>query len=89
VLAPGTIPGRAELRLLMRPMGSDVLQDLVDSGDLDAGLLKEVPTFTMFSATLKWNENFDPTPESVEITSKPDCDRFRCLLDPKSPSCDE
>ncbi len=34
--SPG-LPSRLTARLRMRPMGMDVLQDLVDSGDLDSG----------------------------------------------------
>lgn len=39
---------RIEIRVRMRPMGRDVLQDLVDSGHLDAAVLAEMPTFTLF-----------------------------------------
>ena len=45
-LIPG-IPDRVELRVRLRPMGLEVLRDLVDSGDLDAAFLSELPTFTL------------------------------------------
>ena len=44
----GMYAARIEIRLRMRPMGRDVLQDLVASGHLDAAVLAEMPTFTLF-----------------------------------------
>jgi hypothetical protein len=38
-------PARVTLRLRMRPMGLEVIGDLVDSGHLDAGLLEAFETF--------------------------------------------
>jgi hypothetical protein len=86
----GAFPSRVEVKLLVRPMGADVLQDLVGSGDLDAGLLAEVPTFTVYSATVTWDkDNFTPQPTSITRNpdNNPDCDRFRCLVDSKSTAC--
>jgi hypothetical protein len=40
-----TYPERVTMRLRLQPIGIDVLQDLVASGDLDAGVLAEMPTF--------------------------------------------
>jgi hypothetical protein len=39
------IPDRVTLRIRVQPIGLDVLNDLVDSGDLDAGVIAAVPTF--------------------------------------------
>ena len=40
-------------RLRMRPIGMDVLQDLVDSGDLDPAIVAQMPTLT-FGAQIEW-----------------------------------
>jgi hypothetical protein len=38
-------PDRVTMRLRLQPIGVDVLQDLVASGDLDADVIAEMPTF--------------------------------------------
>ncbi|HET8937045.1 MAG TPA: multiheme c-type cytochrome, partial [Polyangiales bacterium] len=48
-------PARIQARLRMRPIGMDVLQDLVASGDLDPALLAQAPTFS-FGAQIEWSE---------------------------------
>jgi hypothetical protein len=78
---------RITARLRIRPMGMDVLQDLVDSGDLDPALLAEVPTFTLHGASVEWR------PDEPELRSLwPDdlqCPQaYLCLLDPEAPECD-
>jgi hypothetical protein len=52
------IPDRVVARVLLQPMGHEILQDLVDSGDLDAAVLDALPTFTMIEA-LEWTEADD------------------------------
>lgn len=85
---PSADPGRIELTLRMRPMGLDMLNDLVDSGDLEASVIDEMPTFTMYSTTIDVPENgglarvMDPVQ-----SNKPDCKRYRCMFDPNN--CDE
>jgi hypothetical protein len=77
---------RVTARLRMRPMGVDVLQDLVDSGDLDPALLREMPTFTLHGAAVEW------TPDAAQLRSLwPDdleCPQaYTCLLEPDAPEC--
>jgi hypothetical protein len=55
---------RMTVRLRMRPIGLDVLHDLVRSGDLDAGVLEQVPTFTLHGAALEWRPD-ETTPRSL------------------------
>jgi hypothetical protein len=55
---------RMTIRLRLRPVGLDVLQDLVDSGDLDPGVVERVPTFTLHGAAVEWRPN-EPTPRSL------------------------
>lgn len=38
-------PDRVTLRLRLQPVGLDVLQDLISTGDLDAGILDAMPTY--------------------------------------------
>lgn len=45
---------RMTIRMRLQPIGMDVLQDLVDSGDLDASLLERMPTFIMHGASVEW-----------------------------------
>ncbi len=47
-------PERITVRVRVRPMGLDVLGDLVDSGDLDPEYLDRIPTFDLLGANLEW-----------------------------------
>jgi hypothetical protein len=54
------MPASVTLRLRLQPIGIDVLNDLVDSGDLDAGVIAalpppiDIPLGTVASSTLTW-----------------------------------
>jgi hypothetical protein len=79
---------RVTARLRIRPIGMDVLQDLVSSGDLDPALLSEGTTFTIHGAAVEW------TPERRELRSLwPDdleCPQaYLCLLEPHASECAE
>jgi hypothetical protein len=50
----GAVPDRVETRVRLRPIGLDVLDALVASGDLDAGVRAAMPTFTLGSTELVW-----------------------------------
>lgn len=50
----GPTPDRVEMVMKLRPMGLEVLAELVKSGDLDAAYLKAMPTFTLDSTALVW-----------------------------------
>jgi hypothetical protein len=82
------IPSKVEVRVRMRPMGLDVLHDLVDSGDLDAGLLQQVPTFTMYSADINWKKDAnDPSQFTITVNTTPDCKTYTCMIDPQADAC--
>ena len=49
-----TAPDRIELRVFERPIGLDVLDDLIESGHLDPALRSEMPTFELTGAALEW-----------------------------------
>lgn len=82
---PEGLPARVTARLRMRPIGLDVLQDLVDSGDLDPAIVAQTPTLT-FGAQIEWTRD-SGLMKTVSARRKSDCDAYRCLLDPTSPSC--
>jgi hypothetical protein len=73
-----------ELTLRMRPMGIDVLQDLVASGHLAKDVIARMPTHTVWTRTA----DYDPTTRRYLVDApRPDCDKYQCLLDPKSAYC--
>lgn len=78
-------PARITARLRIRPIGMDVLLDLVESGDLDPEHLNQMPTFT-FGAQLEWTAA-DGFMKTIKAEPKTDCDSYRCLLDPTAPRC--
>ena len=82
---PNGLPARVTARLRVRPIGLDVLQDLVASGDLDPAIVTQMPTMS-FGAQIEW------TPASglqttIRANPKSDCSTYRCLLDPTSADC--
>jgi hypothetical protein len=50
----GVIPDRITLRQRIRPMGLEVIDDLVDSGDLAPEIRTQLPTFDLRSTMLEW-----------------------------------
>ena len=50
----GVTPTRIAAAVNVRALGLDVLQSLVDSGDLDPGYLSEVPTLTLEGSEVEW-----------------------------------
>lgn len=56
---PALDPDRITVRVLVRPIGVDVLQDLVASGDLDAAVAQEMPTWDLAGASKVWERSVD------------------------------
>jgi len=52
---PGGVPDRVTVKVKMRSLGRDFVEDLVESGDLDPGYLDEIKTFTLGLSALEWN----------------------------------
>jgi hypothetical protein len=77
---------RVTARLRIRPIGMDVLQDLVDSGDLDPKLVPEMPTFTLHGAAVEWTPDSDRLrslwPDDLECP-----EAYVCLLEPEAEEC--
>jgi hypothetical protein len=82
---PDGLPARVTARLRIRPIGLDVLQDLVDSGDLDRAIVAEMQTLT-FGAEIEWTPE-DGLMKTLTAYPKADCNKYRCLLDPSSQYC--
>jgi hypothetical protein len=55
---------RMTVRLRMQPIGFDVLDDLVQSGDLDPSVIDLMPIFTLHGAAVEWRPE-EPTPRSL------------------------
>jgi len=81
------LPARVTARLRMRPIGFDVLQDLVDSGDLDPAILKQMPTLT-FGTQIEWTKEKGLMKPVNAAIARADCVKHRCLLDPASKDCE-
>ncbi|MBX3213023.1 MAG: hypothetical protein KF850_13380 [Labilithrix sp.] len=47
-------PDRLTMRVRMRPLDFDLLDDLVASGDLDPALLEKIPTWNLASGSREW-----------------------------------
>jgi hypothetical protein len=79
------VPARVTARLRLRPVGMDVLEDLVSSGDLDPAIMRSMPTFTL-GAQIEWKEA-DGFMKTIMGKVKMDCSSYRCLLDPTTKGC--
>ena len=51
---PLPAPDRVTMRVRMRPLDFDLLDDLVATRDLDAAILDRVPTFDLGSTVKEW-----------------------------------
>ena len=83
-------PAKISVRVRMRPMGVDVLQDLVSSGHLDPKYVAEMPTFTVADREFE----LDPATRAYTLKmdlAQDDCDlhaqMLACARDPQSPNC--
>jgi hypothetical protein len=83
---PNGLPARVTARVRVRPIGLDVLEDLVDSGDLDPAIVAQMPTLN-FGTQIEWTPERGVMKTVYSATPKSDCNRYRCLLDPSSQYC--
>jgi hypothetical protein len=73
-----SVPARVNMRLRLSPIGLDVLQDLVDSGDLDPAFLANTSTFDVAPTVLEWTPaTAEPSMGMVDygtcVSSSPGC----------------
>ncbi|MBK6697374.1 MAG: hypothetical protein IPG50_35065 [Myxococcales bacterium] len=59
-LIGGAAPDRIKMRVRMRPIDFDVLDDLVQSGDLERAVVERVPTFDLAGAVKEWRDGEGP-----------------------------
>jgi hypothetical protein len=87
---PGDQPGRTArivAHLRMRPIGMDVLQDLVASNDLDPSVLAKVQTFTLATTEIKWKLEDGSAPVAPLADSLSCPNSYLCMLQPDSVYC--
>ncbi len=83
---PDGLPARVTARLRVRPIGLDVLQDLVDSGDLDPAILAAMPTLN-FGSKIEWTPKSGLMKTVSSAVPKSDCGTYLCKLNPSAPGC--
>jgi hypothetical protein len=84
-VAPGPA-ARFTLRLRMRPVGMDILQSLVASGDLDPAVPGKMQTFTFGEAT--WQAGDGTREIKFERPALRCPQAYLCLLDSEAKICD-
>jgi hypothetical protein len=57
------LPARVNMRVRLRPMGIEILEELVASGDLDPAIVEQMPTFDVAPTVLEW------TPETATASA--------------------
>jgi hypothetical protein len=72
---------RIELKLRLRPMGVDVLQDLVSSGHLDPSIVAAMPTFTVMHTIAVLKDDGRTYRLTDPGGFEPDCRKFVDLYD--------
>jgi hypothetical protein len=73
-----SVPARVNMRVRLRPIGLEILQELVDSGDLDPAVLDNTTTFDVAPTVLEWTpETAEPSMGMVDygtcVSSSPGC----------------
>lgn len=83
------VPAYIDIVIRVRPMGMDVLQDLVSTGHLSPEYLGQMPTFTVASRRAMYM----PDSRSYSVSAadndpkRGDCQEFECMMDPTSSEC--
>lgn len=74
-LAGEPLPARVDMRVRLRPIGLEILAELVDSGDLDPAIVDVFETFDVPPAALQWTlEEAEPSDDyGTCISSSPGC----------------
>ena len=82
-------PARVTVRVRLRPMGLDVLDDVIGTGHLAPAIRDAMPTHTLEYSQVEWSLDKDGYGGEVSTpTDETDwCARYRCLLDPDGVDC--
>lgn len=64
---------RIEARVHLRPIGLDVIDDLIGSGDLDASFRDQFPTFTLEGTEIQWTPGTAAADGCVTRAAPPQC----------------
>ena len=64
---------RIEVSLHIRPIGLDVLDDLIDSGDLEPSIRDEIPTFSLEGGSVVWTPEAAGADGCVSAAGPPQC----------------
>lgn len=79
---------RVTVRMKMRPIDFDVLQELVDEDLLDPAVLDEIPTFTLDSASADFTLEGGAWVARRAPARDTNCyEAFFCAFDPDAPAC--
>lgn len=82
-------PARIEVTAYARPLGYDVVEDLLETGHLkDPTVIDKIPTFLLDS--VYWDMEIHEMNQEVRATDlkPPDCpEQYRCLLYPEREGC--
>ena len=85
-----TLPARVTVRARMRPIGFDVLQELVDSKDLDPSIIERMPTFTLYGTVVEWRREDGLTSDVAPVSPPLDCPNdYLCQFDPDDEKCND
>lgn len=82
-------PARVRVQMHVQPMGREVLDDLVASGDLDASIAEQMPKLTLYGTVTEWNESqgFADCITNAEPNPLVCPDDYECLLYPDLAKC--
>jgi hypothetical protein len=84
VIGKSRPPERITVTIRMKPMNDDVLQSLVDSGDLDPAIMDAMPTYTVYSGEATLEDADSASYSDLVESTVADCATYKCLLDPDS-----
>lgn len=84
-------PARVRVQVHVQPIGREVLDDLVASGDLDAAIAAKMPTLTLHGTVTEWRQSdgFGDCITEAEPNPLVCPDAYECALTPDLARCQE
>lgn len=85
------VPDRIEVRVHIQPIGLEVLDDLIESGDLHPKYRERMPVHTLDGTVVTWRseDGFHACKSTPAPSSRVCPDAYRCKLRPDAPECEE